>query len=290
MSKSAGKVPLIHLSEISENSRDKIFYAGRLEDLPPSFSEYDSSHRHSYFTVFYFSEGKGTHKIDFQNFEIEKNSIFFLKPGQVHSWKFDKKPKGFALKISPEFHLEQNERNSELRSFPFFGYEPSLSKVVLIDPRKLKSDFSRLVTEFEEGSEPKVLFLLSQLILLHIKKEYDTSSELFIKKNRPVCEFQSLLEKHFLKERGTSFYSRRLGIAPNTLNRICQNILGKSAKSVIHDRVLLECKRLLIHSDLNITQICFELGFLDNAYFSRYFKKLAGVTPEQFRKSGRKTQ
>ncbi|TGL58397.1 helix-turn-helix domain-containing protein [Leptospira sarikeiensis] len=290
MSKQASKVPLLHLSEVSDEEGERIFYSGRLEDLPPSFTEYDSSHRHSYFAVFYFVEGKGTHKIDFQNFEIEKNSLFFLKPGQVHSWKFKKKPKGFALKIHPEFYSKLNEKNTSLRSFPYFGFDSGLSKIHPEKFSKLRSDFSRLVEEFKENADPKILFYISGLILLQIQKEYETSAALLIRKNRPVSEFQSLLEKYFIKERGTSFYARRLGLASNTLNRICQNSLGISAKSVIHDRLLLECKRLLLHSDLNITQISSELGFTDNAYFSRYFKKQSGVSPEQFRESGRKVQ
>ncbi|TGJ98449.1 helix-turn-helix domain-containing protein [Leptospira langatensis] len=290
MSRFKPKVPVLHLSDLSLAREEKIFYAGRLEDLPPSFTEYDSSHRHSYFAIFFFLKGKGTHSIDFQKFEIERNSLFFLKPGQVHSWTFHNKPEGFALKISPEFYSEISDRTGELRSFPFFSFSQSYPKIVLKPDPRLVSDFLRLSQEFEEGSEPKILFFLSQLILLQIKKEYEKFSDPLLTDNGPVSEFQILLEKHFIQERATSFYSRRLGLSPSALNRICQSVLGKSAKSIVHDRVLLEIKRLLLHSEMSITQICRELCFSDNAYLSRYFKVQTGLSPEQFRDLKRKAQ
>ncbi len=286
----AKPVPLLHLSDLVLRNEEPYFYAGKLEDLPPSFAEYDSSHRHSYFAIFFFQEGQGTHTIDFQTYEIESNSLFFLKPGQVHSWKFLKKPKGFALKVSSDFYSELGEKPSELRKFPFFSFGGTVPKISVQNLTVLSSDFSRLEEEFKKTSEPKLLFIITQLILLQLKKEYENFSQSFLQNGHPIETFQNLLESHFLKERSTSFYAKKLGISTGALNRFCQNDLGKSAKSVIHDRVILEIKRYLLHSEMNITQICWELGFSDNAYFSRYCKNQFGISPEQFREQKRKAQ
>ncbi|RHX86406.1 helix-turn-helix domain-containing protein [Leptospira stimsonii] len=280
--------PLLHLSDVIEEKVEPLFYAGRLEDLPPSFREYDSSHRHTYFALFFFLEGEGTHTIDFQEYTIQSNALFFLKPGQVHSWKFAKPVRGFALKISSDFFSDQGENPSALREYPFFQFAQSSPKIQIEDTSRLKSDFERLIEEKDSRSEKKMLLILAQVILLQAKKEYDLQQACELLPDSTIVAFQKLLEENFLKERNTSFYSRRIGIAPNTLNRICHEELGKSAKSVIHERITLEIKRLLLHSNLNITQISWELGFTDNAYFSRYFKSQTGTSPERFRDSGRK--
>ncbi|MBM9578554.1 helix-turn-helix domain-containing protein [Leptospira sp. 201903070] len=282
--------PVLHLSDVVEEKIEPLFYAGRLEDLPPGFREYDSSHRHTYFALFFFLEGSGLHTIDFQEYTIEAGSLFFLKPAQVHSWKFTKSVKGFALKISSEFFTDQGENASALRDYPFFQFARSSPKIKIEDCPRLRSDFERLIDEKDRSSEKKMLLILSQVILLQAKKEYDFQEANEILADSTIISFQKLLEENFLKERNTSYYSRKIGISPNTLNRICHEELGRSAKSLIHERILLEIKRLLLHSNLNITQIAWELGFADNAYFSRYFKSQTGTSPEKFRDSRRKTQ
>ncbi|MBM9502050.1 helix-turn-helix domain-containing protein [Leptospira sp. 201903071] len=282
--------PVLHLSDVIEEKIEPLFYAGRLEDLPPSFREYDSSHRHTYFALFFFLEGSGFHTIDFQEYTIDADSLFFLKPGQVHSWKFTKPVRGFAFKVSPEFFADQGENVSLLREYPFFQFAQSSPKIRINDSLRLRSDFERLIEEKDSRSEKKMLLILSQVILLQTKKEYDSQQADEILPDSTIILFQKLLEENFLKERNTSYYSGKIGIASNTLNRICHEELGKSAKSVIHERILLEIKRLLLHSNLNITQISWELGFADNSYFSRYFKLQTGISPEKFRDSGRKTQ
>ncbi|AOP33778.1 AraC family transcriptional regulator [Leptospira tipperaryensis] len=281
--------PILHLSDVVEDKTDPFFYAGRLEELPPSFQEYDSSHRHTYFALFFFLEGAGTHTIDFQEYTIEKNTLFFLKPAQVHSWKFTKPVRGFALKVSSEFFTDQGENASLLREYPFFQFAQTSPKILIEDSIRLRSDFERLVDEKNLRSEKKMLLILSQVILLQAKKEYDFGQANEIPADSTIVLFQKFLEENFLKERNTSYYSRKIGIAPNTLNRICHEELGKSAKSVIHERIVLEIKRMLLHSNLNITQIAWELGFADNAYFSRYFKAQTGTSPESYRDSKRKT-
>jgi len=74
-------------------------------------------------------------------------------------------------------------------------------------------------------------------------------------------------------------------MTPNHLNALTNNVLGKSAGDLIRERVLLEAKRLLANSDLLISQIAESLQFEDNAYFTRFFKKYLGTTPEGFRVS-----
>jgi AraC-like DNA-binding protein len=73
-------------------------------------------------------------------------------------------------------------------------------------------------------------------------------------------------------------------LSPKQLYAICQAVLQKSITDIIQDRLMLEAKRLLVHTDFTISQIAAQLNYTDNSYFNRFFKKIAGLTPKQFRK------
>ncbi|WP_242692211.1 helix-turn-helix domain-containing protein [Aridibaculum aurantiacum] len=75
-----------------------------------------------------------------------------------------------------------------------------------------------------------------------------------------------------------------LYVTPNHLNALCKDVTGRPAGELIRDRVLLEAKRLLINAKMSISEIALELDFTDNSYFTKFFKKYEGVTPEVFRK------
>ena len=99
-----------------------------------------------------------------------------------------------------------------------------------------------------------------------------------------VYEFLMLLESNFLTVRNTDFYAGKLGISSKRLNQILKDKLDKTGMQIIHDRIILEAKRLIIHSEQTIKEISFELGFSDRPYFSRFFKKQTGESPDSFQK------
>ena len=98
-----------------------------------------------------------------------------------------------------------------------------------------------------------------------------------------VDRFQKLVEIQFIEQKKVSAFATELNISSGHLNELCKARIGKSASEVIKDRVLLEAKRLLLHSELSIKEIAYALNMLDPAYFTRMFKKGTGKGPQQFR-------
>jgi len=97
--------------------------------------------------------------------------------------------------------------------------------------------------------------------------------------------FRKLVDQHYMQLRLPKEYAALLYVTPNYLNAFCRHMLGKSAGEIIRDRILLEAKRLLINVDMSIAAIAYQLNFADNSYFTKFFKKYAGSTPEEFRKN-----
>ncbi|MGE8720503.1 AraC family transcriptional regulator [Leptospira terpstrae] len=281
-------IPIIHLKDIQKEVTNPYFYVGKLEELPSEFQTFDSSHRHSYYALFYFTDGKGTHSIDFQSHTIEENTLFFLRPGQVHSWTFSKPVKGFALKIYPDYLSEQGGSISSFQNYPFFQLGNPTSRLTINNSKQMKNDFERLLSEKDSQTNSSMTYLLIQLVLQQSLKEFNLSQNEMITIDSKLYTFFSLLDKNFKDQKTTSYYAKEMGISTGSLNQLCQNQYGKSAKSIIQERLVLEIKRLLLHSDFNINQIALTLGFTDNSYFSKFFKTHTTNSPENFRLSKRK--
>ncbi len=98
-----------------------------------------------------------------------------------------------------------------------------------------------------------------------------------------LLNFNNLLEIHFKKEKGISFYADKLFVSAKVLTNTTQLMLGKTPKQLIDERVLLEAKRLLVHSNNSVKTIGFNLGFDEPTNFNKFFKKHSGQTPAAFR-------
>lgn len=101
-----------------------------------------------------------------------------------------------------------------------------------------------------------------------------------------VDRFHTMVDREFRRLHRVQDYAEKLGVSPGHLNVVCHAHFGCPASAVIHRRVLLEAKRMLRYSDRAAFVIAQELGFADPAYFGRFFKREAGVTPRRYRLDG----
>jgi AraC family transcriptional activator of pobA len=108
------------------------------------------------------------------------------------------------------------------------------------------------------------------------------------RKARQVERFRALVDEGFRSHRSLDSYAGALGVTAGQLGRLCREVLGMSALEVIHARVLHEAQRELAYSQLGIKQVAALLGFEDEAYFGRFFRKQAGMRPTEFRAMARR--
>ena len=100
---------------------------------------------------------------------------------------------------------------------------------------------------------------------------------------RKIKQLEQLIDAHYKRHHLAKEYAQMLHVSPKHLNRMCDQTLGKTTTQLIHDRILLEAKRMLVHPKTQLTQVSEELGFKDYAYFSRWFKKKCELTPSLFK-------
>lgn len=247
-------------------------------------------HKHSFFHLVYFSKGSGTHSIDFVNFNVQPGQIYFMIPGQVHSWDFASAPDGFIVNFSEQFlhAFIANPRYTDQFSF-FSGI--AAKQVIDLQPEARKAVEQILTRIVEEANSKRALkddvvrAALVQLFVTVSRLSFKESSQQSTNYNSLLLtNFQKLIELHYKQKKLTKDYAAMLYVTPNHLNALCKDITGRPAGELIRDRIILEAKRLLVNAQLTVAEISIELGFADNSYFSRFFKKNAGTTPELFRK------
>ena len=134
----------------------------------------------------------------------------------------------------------------------------------------------------------EIVLLRLHLLLKLLQKDYlvqfpehDSST----KPEKIIKNFTAFIDEYFNLESSVNFYADKLNITPNYLNILSQKYLKLPAGDVIKERTILEAKRLLTSTDLSIKEIAYQLGFNDNGYFTKVFKKYAGKTPGDFKES-----
>jgi AraC family transcriptional regulator, transcriptional activator of pobA len=251
---------------------------------------YDASapHRHNYYEIFVFAKGGGMHMIDFQEWEINDLDVHVLSPGQVHYMSRDPSSCGWVLKFSPEFfYPSQSTANSGQHLIKDLTLSGN-TKIALSE--NAFSDIMYMVDEIGNEANSKALSQNElirnylNLMLIKISRTIEsTGNRNELRGNSIAKQFKNELDKSFTVSHRVSHYCDTLGITDSKLNQTLKNSYGLSTSEMISNRLLLEAKRFLLHSELSIKEIGFSLGFEDYPYFNRWFKKMQGCTPGSFK-------
>ncbi len=262
-------------------------------NVPIEYSALEA-HRHNYYEILLFDSGGGTHMIDFDSFTINKHSLHFVSPGQIHALNRDNSVTGYVVIFSKEFLVLNSTDKLILSDFPAFN---KTAAPILTMPAKIYSEILNIVKQMEAEYKMENLFkdqvLASYIIILLLKcktllvdtvfyKNTDTGSQQLIQR------FNNLLEEKFITLHKVNEYASRLNVTPNHLSETIKKVTGKTAGDLIHLRLILEAKRLLLHSSITTKEVAYALNFNDPSYFSRFFKANTKLSPENFRKEIRK--
>jgi AraC-like DNA-binding protein len=282
-------IPILDSCTLTDNKRADIL-VDRLQNYLDKHRNLVFPHRHKFYHFVLFTSGTGSHSIDFNTYSVTPWQIYFMSPGQVHTWEFDAGIDGYIVNFERDFFQSFLLKPDYLDSFSFFtGTDHSNVKELPAEIRNAaevicKQLYAQVNDSLDKNIDFQKVLLLSLLMLV---EQHTPALQLqqFQTHNMVVLRnFQNLVEEHYLLKRLPKDYAEMLHLTPNHLNAICKELIGTQAGEVIRERVLLEAKRLLVSGDVNISQIANELNFNDNSYFTKFFKKYTGLTPEQFKK------
>ncbi|HBI01117.1 MAG TPA: AraC family transcriptional regulator [Flavobacterium sp.] len=267
------------------NELFKIFKVEEAEATRISASP-DEPHQHDFEELIIGIHGQLDHFIDFNTSTFDAPFISFVTKGKVHRVipkLKDGKCEMWALRFKSEFIPET--------TFQLYSYYHDHATIKL----QQGACFNRLITlceimyEAMQQEDPDlsvVKHLLSALFGMIESERNKTSVEenvLAKTQNTTLQNFLSILEENYHRPLGVEFYAEKLFMSARNLNLICKGILQQTVSEIIETRKLIEAKNQLTHSDKNISEIGFDLGYNEKAYFTNVFKKRTGQTPSEFR-------
>ena len=274
-----GTIPVHHLPD----QRSEI----QVEAILPAAQEVRNGiHRHDFHELFFFAKGSGTHMIDLDPYAVNAPCLHVVAPGQVH--QLDRSPdmEGMVVMFSGNAHPGNGHAAHSLL-FPHAG-RPSSFPLGAQEMEEAMALVGQIRAETERPEGPVVGVIEGYLGILLIKchhwSERSAPREaLQLETHDPVRRFLQLVDLDFLTERQVGQYADRLAVSSDHLNELVKKRLGRTASRVIQDRLLLEAKRLLLHSELTVKEVGYALNMKDPAYFTRWFGKAEGTPPVAFR-------
>ena len=251
----------------------------------------DDPHQHDYEELIVGMKGKLDHFIDFRKTILEAPLISFVSKGKTHRvipGLVNGRCSMWVIRFRSEFIPET--------TFQLYSYYHDFANIKLQDGLcydRMTQLCSMMFDEMQQtepdlGIISHLLIALFSMIESERKKITADANDLNKTQNITFKNFLKILEENFRRPVGVEYYAEKLFMSIRNLNLICNNILNQSVSEIIETRKLIEAKNLLINTDKPISEIGFELGYKEKAYFTNVFRKKSGQTPSEFRQEMKK--
>jgi AraC family transcriptional activator of pobA len=247
-------------------------------------------HRDSFYNIFWYQKGNATHFVDFKPIKVKPNSILFVDKNRVQMLDPKAGYDGKFLLFTDSFFEKQQDNGKYLRNNILFNdlLEEPLLKVNNNSP--IISVFNDIELELSGPTDAVQYQLLHNLLhnlLLLAERERRKSGFIEIRKGEDLdytILFKNLLEDKFKTIKSVAAFSGLMSVSEKKLNKATTTTLGKSPKQLIDERIVLEAKRMLVHTNNSIKEIGYDIGFDEPTNFIKYFRKHEAKTPIEFRK------
>ena len=274
--------------------RDAPIHYDVLTNLATFFGRDMPVHRHAqYLQIHYIDSGRIRFHIDDKVFDNTGPCCYLTPPSVPHSFRLDDEARGhvFTIHESLIWRLQRDGKFQVLEPQLQEGFCLQKALVESSHPgqwARLEATMSQIGDEWQTDLPGKMLALESLIALLivqvsRLSEERAESADVNNDDLRLFRRYSTLIEAHYREHRTLPEYTAELGVSESRLGSVCQRIASKSPKRLIHDRLLQEAKRLLLFTGRSFSDICYDLGFSDPAYFARFFKRHTSMTAQQFR-------
>jgi AraC-like DNA-binding protein len=244
-------------------------------------------HRKEYYFMAFVRKGSSRHWIDTTPYVVQPDTFYFTVPHQVNLKEEAKPMTGMTVCFSPDFlALDESDflKNLPVIQNPHGGHELRLNSTDIVFVEDI---LEKIFAEYHSGHDWQHNMLLAymKVLLIYISRLYteQISNQALYPDRVLLKKYLSHIETSYTHQHEVAAYADMMHISAGHLSEVVKKQSGKPAIVHIHERIMVEAKRLLFHSDLAIKEIAFRLGFEDASYFNRFFKRMAQQTPVAFR-------
>jgi AraC family transcriptional regulator, transcriptional activator of pobA len=257
-------------------------------------SYFDYLQRNNYYSLVWITEGNGKLKTDFSEYSFEKNTLFSFTPYQPFMF-LSNLMKGVAIYFHADFfciHKHQTEVTCNGVLFNNVYEDP----FILVD-EKLHATLEKLIDQIKSemqnpGLAQYELLISYMKIFLISASRSKTQHRLHavpssVGNKEPVVmqKLKEAIEEDFKTKHTPGEYAVLLNISPNALAKITKRHFNKTLTNLIAERIIIEAKRELYLTNKSVKEVAYELGYDDEYYFSRFFKKNVNISPQTYRET-----
>ncbi len=273
----AGQSDGVHIEDIQSRSRKYLWKIG--------------THRHALLSqCVVVSAGPVTATLDETRADLLGPVVMIIPAGTVHGFRFRADTDGLVLTVdlgrllsaaTAPYHASIEALFASPRAIDL-RHDPELATRV----RRLLDQLGHEFRQPGSWAAPvgswlalSVLWILAHATQVHGAPEFHGTADA-----ERLRRFRRLIEVQFLEHWPVQRYARHLALSETSLNRLCRRVAGCTAFDLIQHRIALEARRRLVYAGSSVSGIAVELGFKDPAYFSRFFRRHSGVSPNEFRR------
>jgi len=250
-------------------------------------------HNHDFYTVLFFLSGKGEIRIDNDIHNVQPRTICLIAPRQKHSFEGLDKTDGIVFFFCQDFYVEEF---SFIRLLDIFSCTSRIAgnktnQCITLSENEFKTVFELMTfigNEYENAlsstNSAVIIRSLLNIMLLRLSEFIESKSPGLVKTDSVfIHELSRLIDSYFVKEHHVAFYASAFYVTEKHLNDICHRHFTCSLKKILKDRLMQEARKLILSTQLSVSEISYKLNFDDNSYFTKVFKKETGLTPKRFR-------
>ncbi|WP_420146686.1 helix-turn-helix domain-containing protein [Spirosoma sp.] len=265
----------------------ELFSMLQVEEHLAHRSELLLPHRKDYYLLAFVRRGSSRHWVDMTPYVTKDNSFYVFAPNQLIVKEEPKPLWGTALAFTTEFLALQE--NAALAKLPLIHNPQNAHELLLTNADATFVDdlLTKIYAEYCRPGEWQQRMVTAYLtvLLTYLSRLYTDqfeSNTLSVDKLM-LKKYQLTIDEHFRELHQVSEYASLLHVSAGYLSEVVKSQSGRPAIVHIHERLVLETKRLLFHTQHSLKEIAFDLGFADASYFSRFFKRETGLTPAEYR-------
>jgi YesN/AraC family two-component response regulator len=254
---------------------------------------FDHIDKHNYYSLIWIQQGNGIIKADFNTYNFTANTLLSFSPHQPFLLEADNPLSGLVINFHPDFFcIHKHHKEVACHGVLFNNiYNPPFVDVDAKACNNFNMVVEQIKTEMQNPALAQYELLVSYLKIFlitasrlkteqqsEIQKESSDAEEPFILQN-----LKNYIEIHYKTKHSASEYADMLAITPKALTKLTKTHFNKTLTALISERIIIEAKRELYLTNKTVKEIAFELGYNDEYYFSRFFKKNAEVSPQLYR-------
>jgi AraC-type DNA-binding domain-containing proteins len=251
-------------------------------------------HIHSFYQIVWFTKGFGKHYVDFHEYPVEDNMLFFVSPRQIHWFDENSRFDGMIMHFNKSYLSDDGQFDSIFLKYNIFNAFDA--KPYFKVSNECTQFLSNIIVEMREELIHKNDFAhfeylnhLIKLFLIQIQRMGKREGNIQLQPNNNVhctfVKFRQMIESHYHHTHTVKEYAFYMNITTKTLYNNVMEVAHITPLQMIDDRIILESKRMLKHTSLRVKEIAYQLGFEDSSYFVKFFKKQTGYLPMDFRDS-----